>query len=56
MGVYGYNLSNLNERMVLSMENTMENKFSNPQDTIPFPWIEVSKASGWEEGDFIKIS
>lgn len=31
MGVYGYNLSNLNERMVLPMENTMENKFSNPQ-------------------------
>lgn len=37
MGVYGYNLSNLNERMVLPMENTMENKFSNPQDTIPYP-------------------
>ena len=36
MGVYGYNLSNLNERMVLPMENTMENKFSNPPDTIPF--------------------
>ena len=37
MGVYGYNLSNLNERMVLPMENTMENKFSNPPDTIPYP-------------------